>query len=790
MDAGSRLGPYEIIAPIGAGGMGEVYRAVDTRLARTVAIKVLPAHLAADAERRQRLDREARIVSSLDHPNICALYDVGHEAGRDFLVMQYLDGETLAERLAKGQLAIDRALSYSVEIASALDAAHRAGIVHRDLKPANVMLTKSGTKVLDFGLARLAAPATGGPLVDALTVTSAGDSHPMTADGVILGTVPYMAPEQVEGKATDGRTDIFALGAVMFEMLTGRRAFAEPSAARTMTAILQSDPPPVSSIRPGVSAAVDRVVRKCLVKDPDLRWQTARDLADEMQWLRGDAGITAGPTSLSERPKRQTRIAVALGLLAIAAMLATPLLIREPAPLTFSRITFQRGTISNARFSPDGHTIVYTALWDGKPADLFMTAGGSPESRSLGLPGLDLLDVSSSGELAMLRPGGILAVAPLTGARAPHDVADKVIAAAWGPQGARLAAVRAWDPQRSFTPLEYPLGQTFGHSPWTGSAQRIRMAPDGSSVVISETPLIAQATRLTLVQTNGGVRDLGTWSSITGYSYAPGGGEIWVSGERDGSGPVLWAVSLGGQARVLARFPGEPVLHDVAGDGRALISMVERRLHMTAVIDGREHDLSWMSASGVRGITDDGRTIAFEDVSDRPGAARSTWIRTTDGAPAMRLGEGRPLDIAPRGDLVASTITGPPAKLVLYPAGPGDERVVAEGAYDYPAASFLPNGEKLLFVETPSAGRVETPFTLKLADVRSGTITPLTSDLGAVHVRHAISPDGRSVLLKRQGGAFFSCRSRRNDGTGMMPRRSPVSENQTSSGDGHRMGYT
>ena len=760
--SGTRLGPYEITALIGAGGMGEVYRAIDTRLSRTVAIKVLPSHLAADPERRQRLEREARIVSSLEHANICGLYDVGHENGRDFLVMQYLQGETLADRLRQGQLPVDRAISVATDIVRALDAAHRRGIVHRDLKPANVMLTKSGVKVLDFGLARLAptelaARLTDAPVVDSHSVPTQTDSHAVTEQGVMLGTLPYMAPEQIEGRPADARTDIFAFGAVIFEMLTGKRAFEAASAARTMTAILDVALPPPSTLRPEIPPALDRVVRKCLAKDPDDRWQTARDLGDELQWI-DESGIGANAPGVPPGRSRLTMAVIAaLVALALAAVVfaASRLRTRESAPPAFTRLTFQRGTISSARFSPDGRTVVYAASWEGKPSEIFLTSAGSPEARALGLRDVDLLDVSKTGELAMLRPNGVLAVAPLTGARAPRDISDRVAAAEWGPDGAALAAIRAWDPARSFTPIEFPLGRAIAESSWKGSATQIRVAPDGKSIAITQTPLVAQATRLSIVSLAGELRDLGTWSSITGFGFGPDGSEIWLSGERDGSGPVLWAVTLTGNARVLARYPGEPVLLDVAAGGRVLMATVERRLHMTAVVDGRERDLSWLSDSGVRGITNDGRTVVFEDVSDAPGSARSVWVRTVDGAPAMRLGEGRPLDIAPEGQWVAATITGPPARLVLYPTGPGSPKVLLEGAEDYPSASFLPDGKRLLVVETPMTGRSRAPFHYKLADLATGAVTAIGPETGAVHIRHAVSPDGRSLLVKRQGDGFF-----------------------------------
>ena len=275
---GARLGPYQTESPIEAGGMGEVYKATDTRLERTVAIKVLPAHVASDPERKSRFEREAKTISSLNHPHICTLHDVGREDDVDFLVMEYLEGETLAQRLSKGALPLDQALRYAIEIADALDKAHRQGVTHRDLKPANIMLTKAGTKLLDFGLAKLKPT---GPQSDASTELA----DALTQQGTILGTFQYMAPEQLEGQDADARTDILAFGCVVYEMVTGKKAFEGTSRASLIAAILDRDPPAPSTLQPITPPALDRVVRKCLAKDLEDRWQTARDLHDELTWI-------------------------------------------------------------------------------------------------------------------------------------------------------------------------------------------------------------------------------------------------------------------------------------------------------------------------------------------------------------------------------------------------------------------------------------------------------------------------------------------------------------------------
>jgi Tol biopolymer transport system component/predicted Ser/Thr protein kinase len=374
---GRRLGPYEILSAIGAGGMGEVYRARDTRLNRIVAIKVLPSHLADRAELRERFDREAKTIASLNHPHICTLYDTGHQDGIDFLVMEYLEGETLAKRLLRGPLPLEQVLQYSIEISDALDKAHRKGVTHRDLKPGNIMLTKSGTKLLDFGLAKLkqeAAPAS----VQPSDLPTASD--PLTAQGTIVGTLQYMAPEQLEGKEVDGRTDIFSFGAVAYEMATRKRAFEGDSQASVISAIMTVEPPPISSLQPMTPPALDRVVKRCLAKDPDDRWQTARDLEVELKWI-AESGSHAGvsvpiPTLKGIRTLGWRALIVGVGaLLLVAAVTGLAVWSLKPSPpLPVQRFTIMlppgqqlAGLDSGpaVALSPDGTRLVYVALQGG-----------------------------------------------------------------------------------------------------------------------------------------------------------------------------------------------------------------------------------------------------------------------------------------------------------------------------------------------------------------------------------------------------------------------------------------
>jgi serine/threonine protein kinase len=365
LSSGTMVGPYEIESALGAGGQGEVYRARDTRLDRTVAIKILPSHLSSNPEAEQRFDREARTISSLSHPNICHLYDVGSQDGASYLVMEYLEGETLADRLRKGPLPLEQVLKYGIEMCEGLEKAHRSGVIHRDLKPGNIMLMKSGAKLLDFGLAKPILPSS--PPSSGLTQTLATPQHPLTTEGMVVGTFQYMSPEQVEGKEADARSDIFALGAVLYEMVTGRRAFEGKTTASTIAAILATDPPPISTVKPLSPSALEATVKSCLAKDPDERLQTAHDVKLQLKWIQENASSSRLAPTLptARRPWDRVGWLVAglLSLLVIGGGAVWWLGAQQSSRAMYfnSPVTLPANDVA---LSPDGRTLAIVAYWD------------------------------------------------------------------------------------------------------------------------------------------------------------------------------------------------------------------------------------------------------------------------------------------------------------------------------------------------------------------------------------------------------------------------------------------
>jgi hypothetical protein len=730
--------------------MGEVYRARDTRLDRLVAIKTIKSFPHAGPVQLERFKREARAISRVNHPRICALYDIGEQDDVAFLVMELLDGETLARRLADGPLPPDRACAVAADIADALGAAHRQGVIHRDLKPSNVMLTKQGVKLLDFGLAKFRREE---PDQDAQEPTR---SIPLTQPSTLVGTLPYMAPEQIEGRETDARTDIFALGAVLYEMATGQRPFQGSSHARLAAAILTHEPPPVSSLTPLAPAILDRVVRKCLAKDPDARWQSAHDLATELRWIaEGDAtqSLTVGPARHPRRTRRRVIVAVGLSVAATALALwglsARGVVGSASASVPrWTPVTFRSGTISGARFSSDGSTVVYSAAWGGQPYALFMTRPGSAESRALGVPDARLLAVSSAGDLAFLRgprealttfyaTPGTLAHVPLNGGGA-REILEDVAAADWLPHGTELAVVRRRD-------VEWPIGKKIYSSPRL-PLTHLRIEPRGDRLALFEGGSVIVLDRSGRKQTlASGLIETGSlvWSAT--------GDEIWFSGVRSYTEPALRAVSLSGVERVLLHAPPLQALlvYDLLADGRALIVRHQRQKGVSCLAPGetQPRELAWLDFSNPEALSADGRTVVFGEVLTVSGSAQVAYLRKTDGSDAVRLGDGYPEDLSPDGRSVLVGIrSSKPPRWVILPTGPGEPKPLPAGAFEaLREANFLPDGTRIVFGAV-APGQTQRIY---VQDLGGGLPRPISPE--GVATDGLATPDGRFVLGSAQG---------------------------------------
>jgi Tol biopolymer transport system component len=753
LSAGSRLGPYEILGSLGAGGMGEVYRARDERLKRDVAIKVLPASFSADPDRLRRFEQEAEAAGALNHPNITIVYDVGTHDGTPYVVQELLEGESLRLALTVGKLAQRRAVDYAVQIAHGLAAAHAKGIVHRDLKPENLFVTKDGrVKILDFGLAKLIQPEKGADVTQMSTETRG------TEPGVVLGTLGYMSPEQVRGLPADASSDLFSFGAILYEMLSGRRAFKGPTAADTMSAILKEDPPEISDTggKP-VSPALERIVRHCLEKNPEQRAHSAHDLAFELETLSTTSGPSAGPgTSPAARriPWRVLTVAV-LGAAAVGAAIAfiAGKKAGDLPPPSFQRLTFRRGALASARFAPDGQTVFYSAAWDGKSAEIYSTPVDIPEARSVGLPGSILLAISSKGQMAVLlgtkvgdsfSPSGTLAEVSIGGGVAPRELSSGVRQADWAPDNSAMAVVRQAGQD---VVLEYPAGRMLFRT--AGYVMSPRVSQRGDAVAFVDHPSLRDdGGFVAIVDTSGKSRRLsGVFASVDGLAWSPDGREVWVTGSKLWQARSLWAFSLSGRERLLLRVPQSLTLQDVARDGRILISHDAIVQGVVARPPGEEKDreLGWRDWTNASHISDDGKTILMCEGGEGSSVGYDLYLRKTDGSPPVRIAEGGSLAMSPDGTRVLGLSTLPTGKtaLTILPTGPGEGKPVPIGDLtpEFGTGSFLPDGRNIVFTVS------ETDKGTSLVSVSAEGGEPRAiSPHGYRSFGESASPDGNFVV--------------------------------------------
>ncbi len=722
--AGSRLGPYEVLGPLGAGGMGEVYRARDERLKREVAIKVLPASFSADSDRLRRFEHEAQAAGGLNHPNIAAVYDIGSHEGAPYIVMELVDGETLRARLAGGALPSRKAIDYAVQIAHGLAAAHEKGIVHRDLKPENLFLTKDGrVKILDFGLAKLTHMAIQNDATSAPTATL------VTKPGIAMGTPSYMSPEQVRAEPVDHRSDIFSLGTILYEMLSGDRPFRGASVIETMTAILKEDPPDLSVTNQNVPPGLGRIVRHCLEKTVEQRFQSARDLAFDLQGLSTVSG---------ELPAAATRQSRA------GSMREQPV---------YRRVSFRRGTIVAARFSPDSQTIVCTARWEGAPRDTYLLRLESPEFRSLGVPTAILHAISSSGEMALVVRGqrefegerGVLARMPLAGG-APREILEDVLFADWSPDGQELAVVRGIGGRDR---LDFPIGTTL-YEP-TGWIAYPRISPRGDFVAFLDYPVLGDTSgSVAVVDRRGQMKRVSAlWADTYGLAWSSDGEEIWFTASNLGVARALHAVTLQGRERVVAQVPGGLYLCDISRAGRVLLSHDTTRAGILCRIGGEpiERELSWLDYSCGPHLSADGSALLFDEQLEGGGALRSVYLRKTDGSPAIRLGEGSSLALSPDGKWALSLPVSP-GKLLLLPTGPGQAReLLHKGLTHHPQAAWFSDGKRILFGANEE-GRPPRSYVQELEGADPGPVTPEGAIASALR-SHRMADTSRQGSLRR-----------------------------------------
>jgi Tol biopolymer transport system component len=745
LTAGQRLGAFEILAPLGAGGMGEVYRARDTRLGREVAIKVLPPPSRDDSQAVARLEREARAVAALSHPNVVSLYDFVEERGVTFAVMEMLRGENLRQRLEAGRLTLDRAIGIVEQACQGVGAAHEAGIVHRDIKPENLLLTEDGVvKVLDFGLARLAERA---PLTEGETATA------VTSAGTILGTVGYMSPEQVRGAVADARSDLFSLGVVLYEAATGRRAFTGNSAVETLNAILTDEPAFVDSDGAELPKPLGRILRRCLEKKPSERFQSARDLGFALRGLMEASAPASGP-AIVRRPARPLAIILVSGFAAAAALGAWAVsgLRYSPRVPSYERLTFHRGTIANPRFAADARTVLFTAWLDGRPADVFRLPPGEVEPRAYGFrAGTELLAPGPQAEMAIKSETGVLARVSTAGGL-PRELAEGVMAADWSRDGQGLVLVRWIDERRKV--IERPLGKTaFETAGWISEA---RVSPSGRLVAfMSREPSELPAVRV--LDEAGRARILSAgWRALRGLAWSRDGREIWFTGSRDNGPQALWAVSLEAEERLVASWPGNAVLGDVASDGRVLIALEEIRYATVrgSLVTGEERDVSWLNGSVFADATADGGTVLLSEVtllrrdsnrasspSAEDASADSVYLRRLDGSPAIRLGDGDAVGLSPdRGQVLVEIRQGGRDRLVLLPTGPGSSRTLDTSGLDIQRGKgWFPDGKRVFFWAT-SPGRPPRSYGLH---TETGEVVALTPE-GVV--ADLVSPDGQRLI--------------------------------------------
>ena len=769
---GSTISHYKILSELGRGGMGVVYKAEDTKLKRFVALKFLRSDVLEDEEHKERFLREAQAAAALDHPNICTVHEIDEVDGETFIAMAYLEGQTVKQKVAERPLKLEEALDIAIQTAQGLQAAHEKGIVHRDIKSANLMVTPQGqVKIMDFGLAQLA------------------ERSQLTKTATILGTPAYMSPEQAQRLPTDRRTDIWSLGVVLYEMVTGRLPFEGERQQAVLYAIAQEDPEPITALRVGVPTELDFIVSKAMAKDAGERYQHVEEMIVDLRSLGkklesgkstirrpqvpdtakgASAGAQRAAPERSQSSPRMLPAGLSVALAVAVAVivwqaLRSPEPALEPAPIpTYKRLTFRRGTVTSARFAPDGNTIVYSAAWDGGRRELYTTRPESSESRPLNIRDADILAISKTGEMVLAArssylgasfgapadsyPATLLQVSLAGGA--PREVLDDVMFADWTPDG-ELGVARMIEGRIR---VELPVGKLLYETP--NRIASFRISPRDNRIAFSERPFgFAGAWEVATIDGNGDKTVLATpgsgdnvvlaWSADADAVWYETG---WLAGK------TIRALTPSGAERIVQNVPGLLRLLDVSEDGRALVSRVNWRVGINCLAPGQtaERDLSWFDASEVDDMSSDGGTILSTEFGEGGGIERwGVYLRKTTGEPAVRLGDGQAFALSADGSMALTMSLGPRPELVLLPAGAGEPvRISNDGIRNYEAMDWMPDGRHIVFAGSAEGQSVRC----YIQDIEGGEPRPITPegnrfDLG----QKAVSPDGEWIAAEGDG---------------------------------------
>ncbi len=742
--------------------MGVVYKSLDTKLDRHVALKFLPDHLLGDQEIRKRFEREAKAAAALLNPNICPVFEIDEVDGKSFISMAYIEGEPLHQKIERGPLKLEEALDIARQIAQGLDAAHEKGIFHRDIKPENIMVDAKGhVTIMDFGLAQLT------------------EASRLTKTDQTMGTVFYMSPEQTEGSGTDHRTDIWALGVVIYEMITGQKPFKGDYDKAIMYSILNEAPEPMTALRTGVPMLLEEHVNKCLAKHSGKRYQSAGEVLVDLsaQRKRIDSGRTVVSETtvlesldsavLATQPNRTTAVVLvvsaALVLLAAAFFAGTNFSGEGTTFPTYTRLTFRPGTVTSARFAPDGETIVYSAAWEGGRRQLFTTRPGSSESRSLNIPDVDVLAISKTGEMALaLRPPrnllaslgspdtsepATLLQASLAGG-APREVLTDVLFADFTPEG-QLGIVRMVDRRAR---IELPIGNVLYETPdHIGS---FRISPSDSRIAFSERPFgFGGDWTISTVNQDGEKTVLTTQETADNLNFvwAADGRAIWYDAGWLG-GDTIRSLTPSGDIKVVHAAPVGLRQFDISRDGRVLVDRVHFRVVASCLTPGHvaERDLSWFDASEVDDITSYGEKILMTEFGDGGGLGRwGVYLRDTSGEPAVRLGDGQAFGLSPDNTMALTMSVGSSPEVVLLPTGAGEPiRIRNDEITNYEATDWMPDGRQFVFARSTSGHGVRC----YIQDIAGGEPRPITPEGYRFGLAHkAVSPTGEWIAAKGVG---------------------------------------